>query len=58
MAHTYTATVHWARAEEERFIDNRYHRAHEWTFDGGVTVPASSSPSVVPVPLSLSLIHI
>ncbi|MEM6646046.1 MAG: OsmC family protein [Bacteroidota bacterium] len=33
-------------------MDNRYHRAHAWSFDGGVTVPASSPPSVVPVPMS------
>ncbi|HTA31511.1 MAG TPA: OsmC family protein, partial [Candidatus Cybelea sp.] len=25
---------------------------HTWTFDGGLVVPASSSPSVVPVPMS------
>ncbi|MEM1095767.1 MAG: OsmC family protein [Bacteroidota bacterium] len=52
MSHTYTATVRWARAEDEPFTDNRYHRAHAWTFDGDVTVPASSSPSVVPLPMS------
>lgn len=27
---------------------NRYTRGHTWEFDGGVTVPASSSPQVVP----------
>ena len=32
--------------------DNRYNRAHEWAFDGGVSVRASSAPSVVPLPLS------
>jgi organic hydroperoxide reductase OsmC/OhrA len=34
------------------FSDNRYSRAHQWSFDGGATVRASSSPHVVKVPLS------
>lgn len=49
---TYTATVTWARPAGAVFKDNKYSRAHEWRFDGGVTVPASSSPKVVPAPLS------
>jgi organic hydroperoxide reductase OsmC/OhrA len=48
----HTATIAWARGAGEAFIDNRYSRAHRWTFDGGVTVPASSSPQAVKVPLS------
>jgi organic hydroperoxide reductase OsmC/OhrA len=51
MAHEYRATVSWTR-DGETFSDNRYSRGHLWTFDGGVTVPASASPSVVPLPLS------
>ena len=51
MAHEYAATVNWARGGET-FSDNRYSRGHSWSFDGGVTVPASSSPSVVPLPFS------
>jgi organic hydroperoxide reductase OsmC/OhrA len=47
----YLATVKWER-HGETFTDNRYSRAHEWKFDGGVTVPASASPHVVRVPLS------
>jgi organic hydroperoxide reductase OsmC/OhrA len=47
----YTATVTWRRGEA-RFVDNRYSRSHEWRFDGGTVVPASSSPQSVPVPLS------
>lgn len=47
----HTARVEWNRADAT-FTDNRYSRAHEWSFDGGVRVPASSSPGVVPVPLS------
>src|SRR5512134_3144101 len=46
------ASVIWERAEGAKFVDNRYSRAHRWEFDGGAEVPASSSPHVVPVPLS------
>ena len=52
MSHKYEARVSWQRQPSEKFVDNRYSRAHEWSFDGGITVRASSSPSVVPVPLS------
>ncbi|MEM1270378.1 MAG: OsmC family protein [Bacteroidota bacterium] len=51
MPHHYTATVNWERGNAS-FSDNRYSRVHRWTFDGGVEVPASASPQVVPVPLS------
>jgi len=47
----YTAIVTWDRSGS-RFTDNRYSRAHRWTFDGGAEVPASASPQVVPVPLA------
>jgi organic hydroperoxide reductase OsmC/OhrA len=47
----YTATVSWDR-NGAVFTDRKYSRAHEWTFDGGTTVPASASPEVVRVPLS------
>ena len=50
--HDYTATVAWQRAADASFKDNKYSRAHEWRFDGGTVVPASSSPWVVPVPMS------
>jgi organic hydroperoxide reductase OsmC/OhrA len=50
--HEYGATVAWQRASDAKFTDNRYSRAHQWSFDGGAVVPASSSPHVVPVPLS------
>jgi organic hydroperoxide reductase OsmC/OhrA len=43
--------VAWERGEAP-FLDSRYSRAHAWSFDGGATVPASSSPFVVPAPLS------
>jgi organic hydroperoxide reductase OsmC/OhrA len=47
----YRATVQWQRGDQV-FSDNRYSRAHVWSFDGGVSVAASSAPSSVPVPLS------
>jgi organic hydroperoxide reductase OsmC/OhrA len=47
----YKATIHWNRTSPE-FVAGKYSREHTWTFDGGVTVPASSSPSVVPLPWS------
>lgn len=49
--HSYDATITWQRGGQA-FTDNRYSRAHRWTFDGGADVPASSSPHVVPVPMS------
>ena len=49
---TYTATVVWTRPDGAPFKDNKYSRGHEWRFDGGTIVPASSSPKVVPLPLS------
>jgi len=52
MAHEYKATVIWKRGEGEAFSDNKYSRGHEWSFDGGITVPGSASPTVVPLPLS------
>lgn len=44
-------TVDWERGEQP-FTDNRYRRLHRWHFDGGVQVPASSSPHIVPAPFS------
>jgi len=43
--------IAWNRGEAA-FVDSRYSRAHEWVFDGGARVPASSSPFVVPPPMS------
>jgi organic hydroperoxide reductase OsmC/OhrA len=51
MAHLHTATIHWELVDTD-FLSKRYSRAHTWTFDGGVVVPASSSPHVVPLPMS------
>jgi len=46
----YVATVSWVSDGE--FSSGRYSRAHEWSFDGGTMVRGSSSPSVVPEPMS------
>ena len=48
----YTATIKWERSSDSKFTDGKYSRGHIWRFDGGVVVPASSSPRVVPLPYS------
>ena len=48
---SHSCSVVWERHGAD-FLDQRYSRAHRWTFDGGATVPASSSPHVVPIPMS------
>jgi organic hydroperoxide reductase OsmC/OhrA len=45
------ATISWSRRDVD-FLKGKYSREHTWAFDGGQQVPASSSPSVVPVPFS------
>ena len=49
--HRYQASIAWNR-HGAKFTDNRYGRGHDWSFDGGTTVRASSSPAHVPVPMS------
>jgi organic hydroperoxide reductase OsmC/OhrA len=49
----YRAMILWRRGEQS-FVDNAYSRGHQWSFDGGLTVPASSSPDVVPLPMSVA----
>ncbi len=51
MNHEHTATISWKRSGPD-FVKGKFSREHTWTFDGGVTVPASPSPSVVPAPWS------
>lgn len=51
-SHVHTATIGWQRAEGAAFVDHRYSRAHRWSFDGGLSLPASSSPQVVRLPFS------
>jgi organic hydroperoxide reductase OsmC/OhrA len=53
MTHQYRATVKWTRGDA-KFTDQRYSRGHEWSFDGGVTVAASSSPLSVRLPYSVA----
>ena len=45
------ATIAWRR-KDSAFLDGKYSREHTWIFDGGVTVPASPSPAIVPEPFS------
>lgn len=47
----FSAVISWAR-DGAFFPDNTYSRAHLWTFDGGIEVPASPSPHIVPAPMS------
>jgi organic hydroperoxide reductase OsmC/OhrA len=47
----HTATIEWKRGDQV-FTDRRYSRAHDWRFDGGAVVRASSDPSSILPPLS------
>jgi len=49
----YVATIRWQRGDQP-FTDNKYSRGHEWAFDGGITVAASASPDIVPLPMSVA----
>jgi organic hydroperoxide reductase OsmC/OhrA len=49
--HRYRATIRWEHTTGD-FRKGTYSREHTWSFDGGVTVPASSSPQVVREPYS------
>ena len=44
------AIVSWV--SDGNFLSGKYSRGHEWRFDGGAVVRGSSSPSVVPLPMS------
>ena len=50
---TYTAKISWKNDSPDTFTKNRYTRGHTWSFDGGIEVPASSSPHAVRVPFSI-----
>ena len=50
---SYNVTIYWEKKLEEAFIDNKYSRFHKWIFDGGIEIAASSSPHVVPLPMSI-----
>jgi organic hydroperoxide reductase OsmC/OhrA len=47
------AEITWTRGDAA-FTDQKYSRGHRWSFDGGLEVPASASPSVVPLPMSVA----
>ena len=47
----HTAEILWLRNEQD-FLSNRYSRKHLLRFDGGIEVAGSSSPHVVPLPMS------
>ncbi len=47
----YTAEVLWLRNEGD-FSGNRHSRRHLLRFDGGLEIPGSASPHVVPPPMS------
>jgi organic hydroperoxide reductase OsmC/OhrA len=49
----YKAKITWHRQIDEEFVQSKYSRGHEWSFDGGTTIPASSSPHIVPPPYSV-----
>ena len=49
----YTATIKWQRGDQD-FLGDNYSRGHTWEFDGGVSVPASASPHIVPLPKSVA----
>lgn len=50
--HQHHATIHWDR-HGPSFLKGQYSREHTWTFDGGMTIAASASPLVVPIPWSI-----
>jgi organic hydroperoxide reductase OsmC/OhrA len=50
MSSEHRARIAWKVTGE--FARGKYSREHTWSFDGGQSVVASSSPAAVPVPLS------
>lgn len=49
---SYVVRVFWRKKPHEAYLDKKYSRAHTWSFDGGIEIEASSSPRVVPLPMS------
>ena len=47
----HVCNVHWERGAHP-FLGHQYSRAHQWGFDGGAIVAASSSPHSVKLPWS------
>jgi organic hydroperoxide reductase OsmC/OhrA len=50
MSH-HRAVVTWSLGDGD-FRSGRYDRAHDLSFDGGLKIPGSPSPAVVPAPFS------
>lgn len=50
---TFSTRVSWQLGEGS-FTDGRYSRGHEWSFDGGASIPASASPHNVPLPYAVA----
>ncbi|MEI4507889.1 OsmC family protein [Sphingopyxis sp. CCNWLW253] len=50
---TYQALIEWEASPSDDVAGGKYSRGHRWTFDEGITVPASSSKHVVPLPWSV-----
>ena len=48
----HTAELSWSQDEDDHFTLGHYTRVHEIAFDGGITIQASASPSVVREPFS------
>lgn len=46
-----SAEIIWQRGEQD-FLSNRYSRRHTMRFDGGAEILGSSSPHIVPLPMS------
>lgn len=46
----HTAEIAWA--SDGHFAAGTYSRRHQWRFDGGAIVAGSSSPDIVPAPMS------
>lgn len=50
---TYSVKILWEKETREAFVDDKYSRKHIWIFDGGIELAVSSSPHVVPLPMSV-----
>lgn len=50
---THNAVIDWSLRPQDDFLAGHYSRGHTVRFDGGVTLPASASPSVVHAPWSV-----
>lgn len=48
----HVVVARWSAIEGQDFPAGKYSRKHVWEFDAGQVIPASPSPSVVPVPWS------